>query len=227
MYNFFRNRVLDYFHSAPPLRSTSFSLYQNVETMTDLNLILVDVNPQMCAAWEVAFAQHKNVVVVNDYFQRIPEYDCMVSAANSYGRMDGGIDGHITAYFGQQLMDRVQAHIVEHYFGEQPIGSSFIIPTHHAKHPFLAHTPTMRIPEDIAHTDNVYHAVRAMLLAVHDHNTSSIQKINTIACPGLGALTGRVPFEKVAYQMERAYASIIEPITDLSWENIIRTRKYI
>lgn len=195
--------------------------------MNEIKLILVDVNPHMCAAWKATFANHKNVEVVNDYFQNIPEYDCMVSAANSYGRMDGGIDRHITDYFGQQLMDRVQSHIVEHYLGEQPIGSSFIIPTHHAKHPFLAHTPTMRVPEPIVHTDNVYHGMRATLLAVHHHNLTSDQKINLIACPGLGALTGQVPFEKVAQQMERAYASVIEPLTDLSWENIIHMRRSI
>lgn len=195
--------------------------------MNEIKLILVDVNPHMCAAWKAAFGNHKNVEVVNDYFQNIPEYDCMVSAANSYGRMDGGIDGHITDYFGQQLMDRVQAHIIEHFLGEQPIGTSFIIPTHHNKHTFLAHTPTMRIPENIAHTDNVYHGMRATLLAVHHHNKSSDQKINSIACPGLGALTGQVPFEKVARQMERAYVSVIEPLTELSWENIMHMRRSI
>ncbi len=195
--------------------------------MKEIKLILVDVNPLMCSAWEAAFTYYENVEVVHDYFQNIPAYDCMVSAANSYGQMDGGIDADITDYFGQQLMDRVQAHIVEHYLGEQPIGSSFIIPTHHEKHPFLAHTPTMRIPDIIAHTDNVYHGMRATLLAVHAHNKTSELKIRSIACPGLGALTGQVPFEKVARQMERAYASVIEPLADLSWENIYRMRKSI
>jgi O-acetyl-ADP-ribose deacetylase (regulator of RNase III) len=195
--------------------------------MKDLKLILVDLNPGMCRAWEAAFAHHENVTIINNYFQKVPEYDCMVSAANSYGCMDGGIDGHITAFFGQQLMDRVQAHIVSKYLGEQPIGTSFILPTHHEKHPFLAHTPTMRIPEIIAHTDYVYHAMRAMLLAVREHNLSSEKKINTIACPGLGALTGAVPLNKVARQMERAYASIIEPLTDLSWDTILKYRRTI
>jgi O-acetyl-ADP-ribose deacetylase (regulator of RNase III) len=69
--------------------------------------------------------------------------------------------------------------------------------------------------------------MRATLLAVHHHNKTSDQKIMSIACPGLGALTGQVPFEKVAQQMERAYASVIEPLTDLSWENIYRMRKSI
>lgn len=216
-----------FFRNVSLLRNSLFSLSFKTETMKEIKLILVDVNPHMCAAWKAAFANHKNVEVVHDYFQNIAAYDCMVSAANSYGQMDGGIDGHITDYFGQQLMDRVQAHIVEHYFGEQPIGTSFIIPTHHDKHPFLAHTPTMRVPEPIAHTDNVYHGMRATLLAIHHHNLSSDQKINSIACPGLGALTGQVPFDKVARQMERAYASVIAPMTDLSWGNIMKLRSKI
>lgn len=36
----------------------------------------------------------------------------MVSAANSFGLMDGGVDGAITMFFGDQLQKRVQKHIV-------------------------------------------------------------------------------------------------------------------
>ena len=70
----------------------------------------------------------------------------MVSAANSFGLMDGGVDLAITRFFGVQLMERVQAHILQEYLGEQPIGTSFTIETGHPKHPFVAHTPTMRVP---------------------------------------------------------------------------------
>lgn len=31
-------------------------------------------------------------------------------------------------------------------------------------HPYLAHTPTMRVPKPITGTDNVYNAMRTMLL---------------------------------------------------------------
>lgn len=43
--------------------------------------------------------------------------------------MDGGIDQAITEFFGQQLPDRVQKHIIKEYGGCQPIGTSFIIET--------------------------------------------------------------------------------------------------
>lgn len=53
----------------------------------------------------------------------------MVSAANSFGLMDGGIDAAITDFFGKQLPVRVQARIISEYGGVQPVGTSFIIET--------------------------------------------------------------------------------------------------
>jgi O-acetyl-ADP-ribose deacetylase (regulator of RNase III) len=51
------------------------------------------------------------VSVVNGYFEELTEYDCMVSAGNSFGLMDGGVDLAIARYFGLELMDRVQDYI--------------------------------------------------------------------------------------------------------------------
>lgn len=79
--------------------------------------------------------------IIEGYFEEVAEYDCMVSPANAFGLMDGGIAAAITAFFGSQLQRRVQAHILKHYLGEQPVGTSFIIETTHPQHPFLAHTP--------------------------------------------------------------------------------------
>jgi len=53
-------------------------------------------------------------------------------------------------------MKRVQERILQDYLGEQPVGTSIIVETGHHKHPFIAHTPTMRVPMPIATTDNVY-----------------------------------------------------------------------
>jgi O-acetyl-ADP-ribose deacetylase (regulator of RNase III) len=90
-------------------------------------------------------------------------------------------------------MDRVQERVLTDYLGEQPAGTSFIIETGHAKHPFLARTPTMRVPMRITRTDNVYRAMWAMLLAVRQHNMISKRTtIRTVACPGLGTATGQL-----------------------------------
>lgn len=185
--------------------------------MEKLKLILVDPKPDLCAAWKTHFEGLSNVEIVNGRFEKLPEFDCMVSAANSFGLMDGGVDLAIIRFFGRPLEQRVQAYIIENYLGEQPIGTSFIIETGHEKHPFIAHTPTMRIPMTIALTDNVYVAMWAMLLAVHHHNLSNARKIETIACPGLGTATGQVPSEEAARQMALAYRNFLNPPGAISW----------
>ena len=82
----------------------------------DIELILVDPNEALCREWELAFAKRPGVSVVCGRFEALPEFDCMVSAANSFGLMDGGVDLAITRFFGVQLMERVQAHILQEYW---------------------------------------------------------------------------------------------------------------
>lgn len=180
-------------------------------------LILVDPNAALCDAWREAFADLSRVEVVTGRFQSVDEFDCMVSPANSFGLMDGGVDAAIINFFGGQLMIDVQQHIINHYLGEQPIGSCFIIGTGHAQHPWLAHTPTMRIPTDIAHTDNVYMATWALLRAVHHHNLSDKLKIERVLCPGLGTGTGHVQPKEAARQMSLAYRNYLNPPKYIDW----------
>src|SRR6185369_9519562 len=104
----------------------------------------------------------------------------------------------ITLFFGAALPARVQQRILVEYLGEQPVGTSLIVETHHPRHPFVAHTPTMRVPMSIAYTDHAYVAMWAMLLAVRRHNLTSATPIRRVACPGLGTATGRVPFREAA-----------------------------
>ncbi|VEP12825.1 Appr-1-p processing enzyme family protein (fragment) [Hyella patelloides LEGE 07179] len=124
-------------------------------------------------------------------------------------------------------MDRVQEYIIKNYRGEQPVGTSFIIETEHPKHPFLAHTPTMRVPMAISQTDNVYRAMYSMLLAVWHHNQQKERKIITVACPGLGTMTGKMPFERAAKQMALAYKNFINPLDKMNWAYAIARQKAI
>jgi O-acetyl-ADP-ribose deacetylase (regulator of RNase III) len=80
----------------------------------------------------------------------------MVSAANSFGLMDGGVDAAIAQFFGYALQERGQQRFLDEFLGEQLVVTSLIVETGHPKHPFIAHTPTMRVPMHIAHTDHVY-----------------------------------------------------------------------
>ncbi len=182
-----------------------------------LKLILVDPNVGVCQAWEKYFGDLPNIQIVNDYFENLPEFDCMVSAANSFGLMDGGVDAAITRFFRTQLVRCVQERILTDFRGEQPVGTSIIVETSHSQHPFLAHTPTMRVPMTIAHTDNVYLAMWAMLLTVQHHNDTNEQNIGTVACPGLGTATGHVPFREAERQMSLAHRNFLHPPQHIDW----------
>ena len=171
----------------------------------------------MCAAFQERFSGVPNVTVVHGRFEQLREFDCMVSAANSFGLMDGGVDAAISQFFGYALQERVQRRILDEFLGEQPVGTSLIVETGHAKHPFIAHTPTMRVPMDIAHTDHAYLAMWAMLLAVRQHNARSDRRITIVACPGLGTATGRVPVGEAARQMALAYEHFVSPPTQIDW----------
>jgi O-acetyl-ADP-ribose deacetylase (regulator of RNase III) len=187
------------------------------EASKQFELILIAPSQELCTAFQKHFGGLPNVVVVKGYFEELPEFDCMVSAANSFGLMDGGVDLAISRFFGWQLMDRVQQHILADYLGEQPVGTSIIVETGHEKHPFLAHTPTMRVPMEITHTDNVYKAMFAMLLAVRRHNQHSARPIKSVACPGLGTGVGAVPYPEAARQMALAYKNFHSPPVILDW----------
>jgi len=182
-----------------------------------MKLILVDPNPSLCASFEEQFRGMPDVEVVYGGFEELPVFDCMVSAANSFGLMDGGVDAAIARYFGPELVQRVQQRILAEYLGEQPVGTSLLVETGHPEHPYVAHTPTMRVPMPIMATDHVYLAMWAMLLAVRKHNQSADRPIHTVACPGLGTATGRMPFDEAARQMALAYQNFLNPPTSIHW----------
>lgn len=185
-----------------------------------IKLILSAPVPAMAAAFELYFQNTENVEIIRRPFETIPEFDCMVSAANGFGLMDGGVDAAITAFFGTQLQRRVQKYIIQEYLGEQPVGTAFVIETGNSKHPWLVHAPTMRVPLIIDGTDAVYNATRAALLAIFQHNKSAGEdrKITSVVFPAMGAGCGQVPPDSVARQMKLAWDSISNPPKAINWQ---------
>lgn len=174
-------------------------------------LILVAPEIKLYRAFQKYFTHFFDVEIVNDRFEWLTKYDCLVSPANSFGMMDGGMDAAITSFFGISLEAKVQQRILDDYLGEQPIGTSMIVETGHPKHPFLAHTPTMRVPMSIQGTDIPYVAMWAMLLAIRQHNKNSAYTINIVVCPGFGTGIGRVDYSEAARQMALAYDRFLYP----------------
>lgn len=170
-----------------------------------MRLILVDRGQEMCEVFRWQFRAHPEVEVVCGRFEDLPAYDCVVTGGNSFGLMDAGMDLAVVKHFGRDLMERIQRKILEDFLGEQPVGTSIIVPTGNPDHPFVAHTPTMRIPMNIRGTDHVYLAMWATLTAVHRHNRDEQRQIRTLACPGLGTGTGGMEPLEAALQMRLAW----------------------
>lgn len=189
-----------------------------------MKIILVAPNPIMCSAWNKYFGEYEDVEIICDKFQNLKDVDCMTSAANSFGLMDGGIDYDLSVYFGWDLQKKVQQRIIEEYCGEQPVGTSLIVETGHKKIPYLAHTPTMRVPTIIKNTDNVYKAMWGLMVELHNFNKKSEKNIQSVAICAFGAGVGKMPYDEVARQMHAAYKHYQNIPSFISWEHAFKTQ---
>ncbi len=170
-----------------------------------MKLILIDRNRDISEIFRGVFLAHAEVEVVCGRFEDLPAYDCVVTAGNSFGLMDAGMDLAVVKEFGIGVMEEIQRVIITDHLGEQPVGTCIIVPTAHPAHPFVAHAPTMRVPMNIRGTDHVYLAMWASLTAVYRHNRDHDLKIQRLACPGLGTGTGGMEPLEAALQMRMAY----------------------
>lgn len=120
--------------------------------------------------------------------------------------------------------DFSEVKVIHGYFEEAAefdcmVGTSFIMETLNEKYPYVAHTPTMRVPRSINGTENVYLATKAMLEAVARFNKLNQDSIiRKVLCPGLGTSTGRMPLRESARQMKLAYQNYRFPPNSLDWE---------
>ena len=170
-----------------------------------IDLWLIHPEEEMCDAFRDRFEGMPRVTVIQSRFEDLPPHDCFVTAANAFGIMNAGIDAAVIAFHGEDLMRRVQSRILDEYLGEQPIGTSFVEATGNAEYPFIAHSPTMRVPGSIEGSDKVYVATWASLIAVYRHKVENENQINSVVFPAMGAGFGGVPYTEVARQMAAAY----------------------
>lgn len=191
------------------------------EPLHKLDIHLRDLGSSLVDAWREAFRDIPSVTVSRgDIFStkegpinnREPidiKADAIVSPANSFGFMNGGIDALYTYQFGPGLQQRLQALLVERFGAELPIGMAVIVPTGSPDIPWCISAPTMRIPRGVADTLNAYLAFRAALRAVLAHNASGLPPIRSILCPGLGTAVGQMPVERCARQMRAAWDQVL------------------
>lgn len=166
-----------------------------------MNIYFVDMNPLVTKALHAAFADVSGVTTFCRDIRTVSG-DALVSPANSYGWMDGGIDGVYLQMFGYQLQVRVQAAIAAKFDGYLPVGSALSV---HAMGfgpqlpKYLIVSPTMKTPEFVGNTRNAYLAFKAAL------DEADGLDIKTLICPGLCSLTGGMDPVDMAHQMRMAF----------------------
>jgi O-acetyl-ADP-ribose deacetylase (regulator of RNase III) len=157
-------------------------------------------------AWRHYFSGQPSVEIVTGDICRLP-CDAIVSPANSFGFMDGGLDHQISEHFGWDLQDRVQKAIQARPLRELLIGEAIVVPTESARTPWLVVAPTMRVPMRIRTAINAYLAMKAILLAVREHRQEI--PIESVAIPGLGTGIGQLAPEVCASQMWQAFREVV------------------
>jgi O-acetyl-ADP-ribose deacetylase (regulator of RNase III) len=181
-----------------------------------MNIILTSVEPALADAWE-RFCGELPFVTVHRGSIFDVSCDAVVSPANSFGFMDGGIDLLYTSYFGGQVQERLQEAIREGHHGELLVGAAEVVETDNPDLPFMVAAPTMRVPTILRDSVNPYLAARAVLLLVKQgtfaHGTYAGERvadyIETVAFPGLGTGVGRIGPNTCARQLRAAMDSVL------------------
>jgi O-acetyl-ADP-ribose deacetylase (regulator of RNase III) len=170
-------------------------------------LALRDSKTEMMMAWLDAFSDYGPWNVGSDNILRA-KADAIVSPANSYGFMDGGIDMAYRNHFGLGIQIVLQQVIERDWNGMLPIGEAVIVPTKNEAIPHLIAAPTMERPTDVSTTENAYIAMVAALRAVKRYNTWAQDNdkagIHRILAPGLCTGIGGMKVDTAARQMRRA-----------------------
>jgi O-acetyl-ADP-ribose deacetylase (regulator of RNase III) len=165
---------------------------------------LCSTNPEMIEAWKVCFKEYPEVVIKKKNIVKINS-DAVVSSANSFGYMDGGLDLALSEHFGWQIQEELITRIKQLPMRELLVGQTMVIETKDKKTPYLISCPTMRIPSshNIPESVNAYLCMKATLITAKDHT-----EINSVSIPAFCAGVGEMPVEIVARQMLWAYLEI-------------------
>lgn len=167
-------------------------------------ITLAGLSAPLLDAWRERFADVPEVTIHEGDITQLA-CDAVVSPANSFGFMDGGLDYALSERFGWDLEKRVQAVIKALPEGELLVGRSLVIETSDERIPLLICAPTMRIPTNfnISTSVNAYLAMKAILIAV-----KSDERISSVAIPGLCTGVGGMEPSIAALQMRAAYNEV-------------------
>lgn len=161
------------------------------------------------------FENYDNIFVeqidAKDLFTLSVKPDIVISPANSFGFMDGGIDYVYSRVLFPNVEKNVKLAIknigiqtmIKRYY--LPIGSAIIVPTENNIIPKMMVVPTMIFPGDIKRTDNVYWCMSAILRLLDNIN----EDLN-VYIPGLGTGYGNITIDDFGKDVLRAFENPAE-----------------
>ncbi len=181
-----------------------------------MTIILTGIEPDLVRAWKKWCGDVEDVEIFEG---SIFEARCeaVVSPANSFGFMDGGLDLLLSRFFGWHVQQELQRLIREHHHGELLVGAAEIVSTRHERIPFLISAPTMRVPMILRDSINPYLAARAVLLLIQNGTFKSGEyagwpirdHVRRVAFPGLGTGVGQVGPDVCAHQVRTATEDVV------------------
>jgi len=181
-----------------------------------MQVVLTGINRPLLDAWKESCANVEGVTVHKGSILEVA-CDAIVSPANSFGFMDGGIDLLYSRHFGSHVQERLQNLIRTRHHGELLVGTAEIVETDDERIPFLIAAPTMRVPMILSKGVNPYLAARAALLLIKsgefaagsNKGTPIKELVKTMAFPGLGTGVGGIPPRVCARQVRAAIDEVV------------------
>jgi O-acetyl-ADP-ribose deacetylase (regulator of RNase III) len=180
-----------------------------------MRLSLCDTNPEMTDAWlEHFYAVDEVEILCGNMLEVV--CDALVSPANSFGDMSGGVDKAIDDFYRGKAQETVTQAIQDQFLGELPVGMALVVPMPSASIRYIIAAPTMRVPTRVENTINAYLAMRAVLVAALIQNRTTAHPIRHVVFPGLCTGVGGMPYGRSAQQMRVAFDNILRR----EWEDI-------
>lgn len=190
-------------------------------------LVLCAVDEPLALAWESVAGKVSVPVSVHQGSVLDVGAHAVVSPANSYGWMRGGIDAMYAKAF-PEIEQRVRSAVLAYHGGELPVGEALVVPTGEPMPAWLISAPTMREPGEQLPPDTVhpYLAAKAVFTLWAEGTAdvgeaSDVQDggvagptlplrelVTRIALPGLGTGVGGVAPETCAHQVAAAWDEV-------------------
>ncbi|MCF2673383.1 macro domain-containing protein [Fusobacterium varium] len=195
-----------------------------------INLVILDREKYIKAK---TYIKNKNFnIVLGNLLEQKGD---LVTAGNSFGFMDGGLDLEFIKKYGWKLQEKVQKLIKNRPLKELLVGENIIVDLEENKK--LIYAPTMRIPSILEDNNiNIYLAFKGILVTCKSLNIKKINikeinikeinikeinikeiNIKEINIPLLGEGVGQMSIHIIIKQMEQAYMDLVEDYYPENW----------